>query len=127
MRIRGFVAAGVAATATVAFCGSPAFAGQDAMAHTTDHAKDWGGKAMFNDDGDVFRICDLKADARVVTAVVKIADEPDSTHYLGEYDGAGKCRNFTLNMTEGHVFKMKVCLTTGGRDYYCSNWVSGVA
>ncbi|GES31973.1 hypothetical protein San01_44600 [Streptomyces angustmyceticus] len=98
------------------------------MVHTTDHVKDYGGKALFNDRGDAFTVCDLKADGMTAEAIVKIGDADGTTAYLSDLDGAGTCKHFTRNMPENHSFKMRVCLQKNYRgEYHCSNWAWGVA
>ncbi|WP_432097558.1 hypothetical protein [Streptomyces sp. bgisy100] len=121
--VRRFLAVGVAAAASVVFCSSPALAGQFAMAHTTD-GKDWGGKAFFDPDGDVFKVCDLKSDGMKAEMS---GDYPGGTASLIA-SKKGKCTTQAMNIRENATVKIKVCLLANDVDRRkCSGWSLGSA
>ncbi|WEB42172.1 hypothetical protein MOV08_24905 [Streptomyces yunnanensis] len=124
MRIRRFLATGVAAAAMVAFGSTPAFA-EDAMAHTTDGST-WGGKANWRSYGDRLEACDNAADG--MTVQTQIQTKGYGSKLLWTRGGRGSCNHLTWDLPEWSYIQIRVCLLDGNlKPHNCSRWVAGSA
>ncbi|WP_141753593.1 hypothetical protein [Streptomyces agglomeratus] len=99
-----------------------AWTGSNALARTTDWGVEQGGVARFIHDGDKVSVCDGEADGYGATATLRRHDGP--IYATLNASGNGNCTSRTVDIREGELLKLTVCLNDSaqpGRLFYCGS------
>ncbi|MFE9168440.1 hypothetical protein ACFYNZ_02750 [Streptomyces kebangsaanensis] len=112
----------LAGAAAVMFAAGPAAAGTDVYVDTTDPFN--GGAAGFVADGEIFTVCDNRADGMRASGHIGWIDSKAS-HWVPLEDANGannSCARKDLSIGEGITVTVEICLKDGanGTPKYCA-------
>ncbi|WP_143204113.1 hypothetical protein [Streptomyces kebangsaanensis] len=112
----------LAGAAAVMFAAGPAAAGTDVYVDTTDPFN--GGAAGFVADGEIFTVCDNRADGMRASGHIGWIDSKAS-HWVPLEDANGannSCARKNLSIGEGITVTVEICLKDGanGTPKYCA-------
>ncbi|CAL9562338.1 hypothetical protein [Streptomyces sp. enrichment culture] len=121
-RVKSILGAVVAGAATVMLASAPAAAGTNVFVATTDPFN--GGGAGFHADGEIFTVCDNRADGMRASGHIGWIDSKAS-HWikLEDANGSGNsCARKNLSIGEGISVTVQICLKDGakGTAKYCA-------
>ncbi|GAB2773868.1 hypothetical protein GCM10027073_03220 [Streptomyces chlorus] len=122
LRVKPVMGALLAGATAVLFAAGPAAAGTDVYVDTTDPFN--GGAAGFVAEGEIFTVCDNRADGMRASGHIGWLDSKAS-HWvpLEDADGAGNaCGRKNLSIGEGITVTVEICLKDGanGTPKYCA-------
>ncbi|MGW4868578.1 hypothetical protein [Streptomyces chartreusis] len=118
--VSGAIIAGAAATL---FAAGPAAAGTDVYVDTTDPFNS--AAAGFKSDGDIFTVCDNRADGmRASGRIIWIDSSASHAVPLEDTNGSGNsCARKDLSISNGITVTVEICVRNGadGDKKYCAS------
>ncbi len=88
----------------------------------------YGAYGAFNDNGEIFTVCDILGDGYGVNLYWNVSENPSNNGVVRDGNGAnGDCSTQDANITDSHHVNWQVCFTNGGSIVSCSALFQDIA